>query len=67
MFSPYNRDFKTVSLIAKVFTIFDIILLVFLVIMLIFVFQFPKFPEKAPKDIYITGLKSFSFIKNFCA
>ena len=64
MFSPYNRDFKTVSLIAKVLTIFDIILLVFLVIMLIFVFQFPKFPEKAPKDIYITGLKSFSFIKN---
>ena len=51
MFSPYNRDFKTVSLIAKVLTIFDIILLVFLVIMLIFVFQFPKFPEKAPKDI----------------
>ena len=61
MFSPYNRDFKTVSLIAKVFAIFDIVLIVLLVIMLILSNQFSKFPEKAPKDIYITGLKSFSF------
>ena len=32
--------------------------------MLIFPFQLKKFLEIAPKDIYITGLKSFSFIKN---
>lgn len=64
MFSPYNRDFGTLSLIAKVFGIFDIILLILLVIMLIFSLQFSKFPKKAPKDIYITGLKSFSFTNN---
>ena len=33
MFTPYNRDFKTISIIAKVFVFFDIALLVFLVIM----------------------------------
>lgn len=64
MLSPEGRNYKTLTIMAKIFSVFDIILLILAFIITFLSSSFKKFPEIPPKDIYITGLKSFSFTNN---
>lgn len=64
MLVPNDKNYKAPSILVKVFAVFDIILIILVFILTCLTGSYEDLPETPPKEIYITGLKSFSFEYN---
>ena len=61
MFTPQNDHYKNIQRVSFLLLIFVIVLSILLIVMAVLASNFKKLEEIAPEDIYITGIKSFTF------
>ena len=61
MFTPQNDHYKNIQRVSFLLLIFAIVLSILLIVMGVLAYNFKKLEEIAPEDIYITGIKSFTF------
>ena len=64
MLAPNDKNYKAPSILVKVFAVFDIILIILVFILTCLTGSYKELPETPLNDIYIAGLKSFSFEYN---
>ena len=64
MFTPQNVHYKNTKRMSILIIIFDAVLFFLLLTLEILSSEFKKLDEVIPEDIYITGIKSFTFTYN---